>query len=301
MFPALRRASTAMAHALATLLFALSFHGVNAWAGDSTEFDATFLCEIILSEPAAAIAPGSEGLVATYQGMLELLERELASVRGTFTLAQEERELASMEREDALREVSRLNESNASLAHALGEASAAQGRQSRPSIPAVVPRSTLIFDHLPMLPDSVPEVLLAMEAFFPDRLYFTERAHRSARQAAFDNPVQTWRAFVAMARDLYDIYFGANSDGSINVEEAFRLRSGLELALGESAATRDNARLMRLREDEYEGKTILAEAHVKLGRPPKAFRIHYYVDRARRRIVITHAGDHLETAGTSRM
>jgi hypothetical protein len=58
---------------------------------------------------------------------------------------------------------------------------------------------------------------------------------------------------------------------------------------------------MRLREDQYEGKTILGEAHVKLGRVPKMFRIHYYVDRVHRRIVIIHAGDHLETAGTSRM
>lgn len=60
---------------------------------------------------------------------------------------------------------------------------------------------------------------------------------------------------------------------------------------------------MRERVVIYKGTSISILAHIK-GRskdPKRTFRVHYYVDREDRKIVIGHCGAHMTTARTQKL
>ena len=100
---------------------------------------------------------------------------------------------------------------------------------------------------------------------------------------------------------LWDLYFGASSGGDISGR--YYEKAGYELALTETKLTKNNASMMREREAEYQGKIVDCRPHIK-GKdknPKRAFRVHFYVDRAGGKIVLGHCGGHLTTAGTQRI
>ena len=60
---------------------------------------------------------------------------------------------------------------------------------------------------------------------------------------------------------------------------------------------------MRERMVTYKGASVSILAHIK-GRakdPKRTFRLHYYVDREDRKIVIGHCGAHMTPAGTQKL
>ena len=66
--------------------------------------------------------------------------------------------------------------------------------------------------------------------------------------------------------------------------------------------TKSDKKLRRLRRVKYRGTEVDISAHVKCnGRGRSYMRIHFYVDRERKLIVIGHCGDHLKTSGTRLM
>ena len=50
----------------------------------------------------------------------------------------------------------------------------------------------------------------------------------------------------------------------------------------------------------YKGNEIDISPHVKGRNIKAAFRLHFYIDRDEEKIVIGHAGEHMDTAGTPR-
>lgn len=149
-------------------------------------------------------------------------------------------------------------------------------------------------DRLQKLPENLTEMLELIQLLYPQRLTFTERARKSARTAAFNGSRRlndAWRLLWHMANTLYDLYF--NSEG-VNVEAEFQDRSGFGLTLKEGSQTRANRKLMALREDEWNGRTISIEPHAKIGtEAPNLLRVYYASLEHERLLVIGHIGDHL--------
>lgn len=101
---------------------------------------------------------------------------------------------------------------------------------------------------------------------------------------------------------LWSLYFD-DDVMSCDVANEYRARSGYELALTEKKLTKADSKKMSERRRWYKGAEIDITPHIK-GReknPKFAFRLHYYVDRDGRRIVIGHCGAHLTTAGTQKL
>lgn len=149
-------------------------------------------------------------------------------------------------------------------------------------------------EHLQKLPETLPKMMDLVQKLFPQRLAFTERAYKSARDAAFNRSRRlpdAWRLLWHMATTLYDLYFNSER---VNVVAEFQDRSGFGLDLTEGRMTRDNRKLMALREDTWQGRRILIEPHTKIGtEAPNLLRIHYASLESERLLVIGHVGDHL--------
>lgn len=162
-----------------------------------------------------------------------------------------------------------------------------------------------MFQDLEALPRSVEEVVKLAKMVFVDRLAFTERALKSARNAAInEKPTEmpdVWAVLRSMATILHDLHFSGEAGG--NIVANYQSRTTYGLALTEGRTTKDDGGLMKLRRDVWDDGEIDISAHVKYGdnRPPKILRVHYYPDHKKNILVIGHCGDHLDTSGTRRL
>jgi hypothetical protein len=95
--------------------------------------------------------------------------------------------------------------------------------------------------------------------------------------------------------------FGLEGGASVDVDE-FESQSGFGIAFHESKQTNKDARLVRMRQRTYRGKTYDITPHIKGGGKRHGhLRIHFAFDDERQLIVVGHCGGHLETYGTQRM
>ena len=91
------------------------------------------------------------------------------------------------------------------------------------------------------------------------------------------------------------------SPNSKNIMREFRAVSKFELVLGAGTATRKSNSLMSGYEDEYKGRKIVCEAHLRNGskeNDPKFIRIYYHFDREDNIFVVSSIGEHKTTAAT---
>ena len=109
---------------------------------------------------------------------------------------------------------------------------------------------------------------------------------------------EEWEILVAVATTLWDLCFKETVNDRLGSE--FKKRTGYELARGESGTTCAMPNLMKLRKRMYKGKEIDISPHIKGRNIKAAFRLHFYIDRDEEKIVIGHAGEHMDTAGTPR-
>jgi hypothetical protein len=133
------------------------------------------------------------------------------------------------------------------------------------------------------------------------RIIATDRALKTAERefADFGEVEKATQMFQSIADHLWEAYFGETRGG--NIRQNFRERSGFDVALHESSTTKGTERLMKLRDDTYDGKTIRAEAHVKWGNQPgNQIRVHYDVDHERKLIVISAVVDHFPVSSSNR-
>ena len=146
------------------------------------------------------------------------------------------------------------------------------------------------------LPQDLPATLRLAERLYPDRLTFTDAARKAAAVAACQNVHVAWRMLRSVATVLHDLY-----GTSKNIQKDFEDRTGFQLALSESSATRADPALIRQRLVRYGSRLLFAEGHVKYGtKPPQLLRIHYVFPVGSAQVIVSHVGDHLETAGTRR-
>ena len=156
---------------------------------------------------------------------------------------------------------------------------------------------------LDALPEEVADVANLAAQLSGGRVVLSEAALTSLKKSEFSDGKEAnsvvWRCLRAMDRELFALVM---SDlPPIQVGEAFESRTRFGLTWTESKETKRDNRLMAKRRFVYEGKEWDMTPHVKWGNtPPKCLRIHFAVDRDRKRLIVGHCGDHLDTYGTRR-
>lgn len=153
-----------------------------------------------------------------------------------------------------------------------------------------------VADALEEIPGDLPGLLRLAAALWPDRLVVLPEAIASAKGYTAGDAADEWRVIRALATAAYDVILEENAK---DAEGEIRARSGVTFSRGEGPQTRSMPGMMKLRERRYDGRTISIEPHLKGksgGRDP--FRLYFAADRQTMRIVIGHAGSHLDNYST---
>ena len=151
----------------------------------------------------------------------------------------------------------------------------------------------------PPLLKSVAEAIVYIERLHGRRIEFNKKARRSAARTRFKDGRLAYKCLSSMAEVLHRLLI---SEGVPLGEAAriFKAETGFELAPTERGSTKKNGHVMRERSCVCRGQVVKPVAHVKCDKGGKRLRIYFHVDREKERIVVTHCGDHPETAGTRR-
>ena len=149
-------------------------------------------------------------------------------------------------------------------------------------------------------PQTPVAVARLTEAISGGRLVFTEGAIKSLTKSDFikcDEACSViWRCLRSMTTELFDLVMKDLS--AQQVADEFGSRTIFELTWTEGKQTKRDRRLMAKRTIKYGGRQLDITPHVKWGsEPPRLLRIHFFVDREQKSLVIGHCGDHLDTYG----
>lgn len=147
------------------------------------------------------------------------------------------------------------------------------------------------------LPEDNADVVSYFRQVYPDRLGFTERGEWEASRCGLKTD-HLWEILYMIANDLTDLF--REKEGNLTEEDVTRV-AGCEMSFREGAMTRKDSDVMKLRDDDFEGKAISVEPHLKLksvkGEPAHQ-RLHFCYDPELKKIIIGYLGDHLDSAAT---
>ena len=175
---------------------------------------------------------------------------------------------------------------------------AQQASDLREQVAALRVRATLM--ETMNLPETPLEALQLAERAFTDRIIVLPRARKSAEEFVKGDPGEVWAVLRSVAVTLHSLLFCERERGLAN---AFRDRTGYELALRDAKGANRNAAQKAERMVMYEGTQRDATMHIK-GRGTRkgeSLRVHFFVDYDKKKIVIVHCGEHLTTDRTSSM
>ncbi len=198
-------------------------------------------------------------------------------------------------REEAERLRAELESQKAAAAYREGQL-AQQAAELREQATAFKARAALM--ETMNLPETPLEALQLAERAFPDRIIVLPRARKSAEEFVKGDPGEVWAVLRSVAVTLHSLLFCERERGLAN---AFRDRTGYELALRDAKGANRNAAQKAERMVMYEGTQRDATMHIK-GRGTRkgeSLRVHFFVDYDKRKIVIVHCGEHLTTDRTS--
>ncbi len=144
------------------------------------------------------------------------------------------------------------------------------------------------------MPRSNEDVLSYFQLFFSDRIGFTDRGLKTASKCEI-NPDMLWSCLYQVAKVLVNMY----RDGIQNIDKAFKERTGWDLALTEGPETHKVADYMNLRKDNFEGREISVEPHIKFPKSAQKTgaqyqRLYYAYDPQSRKVIVGYVGDHLD-------
>ena len=151
------------------------------------------------------------------------------------------------------------------------------------------------------LPKTLAEVVERIAAMHADRIVFTERAQRAAEDyKEFRDIDRAWELLWSIPTILFPLYFKPANQGK-DIEREYEAQTTFDFSRTEGRATKRDRKAMTERLDKYNGQEIDITPHVGFGRSePDLLRVHFFVDREAKKIVIGHCGGHLTTAGTRR-
>lgn len=162
-------------------------------------------------------------------------------------------------------------------------------------------RTAKVVEQLRHVPTSLLDELELAERLWGDRMVVLDEARNSARNFTVGDLDEQWQILASVPTALWELYFG--SAAGADIAARYQERTGYELALTEGKQSKATSGIMRERMVTYKGASVSILAHIK-GRakdPKRTFRLHYYVNREDRKIVIGHCGAHMTTAGTQKL
>ena len=134
-------------------------------------------------------------------------------------------------------------------------------------------------------------------AAYGDRIDFTERGFSTASKCEM-KPEKVWDILYRVAVPMVDLFRSGRDNLS---EKDIADAAGFDMSFREGAETREREEFMKYRRDNYQGKKISVEPHLKFrGAKNEADyqRLHFWYDKEKQRIVIGYMGDHLPNAAT---
>ena len=213
----------------------------------------------------------------------------------------ERAEEAQLERDLLQEEVDRLRselESQKSAAAFRARQLEDEARELRERVQGLEGRARLV--ETMDLPETPYEALSLAAKAFSDRIVVLDRARKSAEDFVKGDPGEVWAVLRSVAVTLHSLLFVERERGLAN---AFRDRTGYELALRDSKGANRNSDQKAERMVEYEGAVRDATMHIKGRgvRKGESLRVHFFVDYDKKKIIIAHCGEHLTTDRTSSM
>lgn len=213
----------------------------------------------------------------------------------------ERAEEAQLERDLLQEEVDRLRtelESQKSAAAFRARQLEDEARELRERVQGLEGRARLV--ETMDLPETPYEALSLAAKAFSDRIVVLDRARKSAEDFVKGDPGEVWAVLRSVAVTLHSLLFVERERGLAN---AFRDRTGYELALRDSKGANRNPDQKAERMVEYEGAVRDATMHIKGRgvRKGESLRVHFFVDYDKKKIIIAHCGEHLTTDRTSSM
>ena len=213
----------------------------------------------------------------------------------------ERAEEAQLERDLLQEEVDRLRaelESQKSAAAFRARQLEDEARELRERVQGLEARARLV--ETMDLPETPYEALSLAAKAFSDRIVVLDRARKSAEDFVKGDPGEVWAVLRSVAVTLHSLLFVERERGLAN---AFRDRTGYELALRDSKGANRNPDQKAERMVEYEGAVRDATMHIKGRgvRKGESLRVHFFVDYDKKKIIIAHCGEHLTTDRTSSM
>lgn len=217
--------------------------------------------------------------------MVEQAEGDAREVEAELDAALDECDAVRDELARARAEIHELELKNASL-----EWSLAQRGEALPSAREAMERASEL---------TVFDIGRIFVEAFPDRIDFSDRGWSSLEVCTYE-PKAFWSALHSMCTVLYPLY----RQGSANMSAEFGANSKFRLARGEGPQTRANGKLMRQREDFYQGRPLCIEPHISssTGDPnsPQFIRIYFGWDAESAKLVIGETR-HLTNATTRKL
>lgn len=144
------------------------------------------------------------------------------------------------------------------------------------------------------LPSSAEEIANYFSEVFADKIIITERAYRSLKQCTLPLD-ELWKVFFALANTMLDLYI----NGSGDIFDEFKHRTGIDCARGEGTMTRKDNQLMRQFETIVDGEAVDIEAHITYGKLGQS--IHFGYSNAHKKVVVGHCGEHLKIYSTKKV
>ncbi len=148
-----------------------------------------------------------------------------------------------------------------------------------------------LFEEMTPCAQTSEDVVRLLLAVYPDQLDFTKRGWKSLKDVDRSKCELLWELLVDMATKLHPRFATKQKD------PYGKFSSRFEAVKGEGQNTRKDPRLMAMRRDEYQGREISIEPHVKTATGNQSdanfIRAYFAWDEQTKRLVIGHAGGHL--------
>ena len=148
------------------------------------------------------------------------------------------------------------------------------------------------------IPETLDDLGVWVEQYFPDRLQLTRRAINASKKADYANIPLLYRSLILIATEYHDVLFGNKSDA----RETYNKKAAeLKVEISRTfAGDKPTARPESYYVPWNDGKRLM-DRHLQHGNsrePRYCLRVYFFADEVRQRIVIGHLPAHLPNSFT---
>lgn len=235
----------------------------------------------------ATVEKRAEGQVKFAESRVKMAEEESMGL-----MIELEDELVAIQRENERmqQELNELRANNYSLeARAQVAEKALSGR-----------KESVLNDEIDMRRYSPQSLANLFMTVYCDRIDFTERGIKSLEECT-TRPDILWNALYDLSTIAYDLH---TSKIDSDIPKAFNSRSEFTYSRGAGMMTRKDNKLMEQYKDEYCGRELNVETHLKKGNKESSdqfIRVYFGFDNKSQKIIISSVGKHLENYTTKFM